>query len=137
MSDRQIMAVIGTPDRSSWRSPSLPASMLYCFSGAWIGQLNWWRSQGANVHLAKRIPYRAACSILTIADGYNLESNVFTPESWRVRNRTSEILDESRIVNLQPSIVTNLFTGSTQKTCKAIQLDLEGNSPSTLRKQML
>jgi hypothetical protein len=31
-SDPQITALIGSPDRSSWRSPSLPASMLYCFS---------------------------------------------------------------------------------------------------------
>ena len=38
-----------------------------------------------------------------------MEPNVFTPESWRVRKITDEILQESRIVNLRPSVVTNLL----------------------------
>ena len=38
-----------------------------------------------------------------------MEPNVFTPESWRVRKITDEILQESRIVNLRPSVVTDLL----------------------------
>ena len=82
---------------------------LICFSGGWIGQLNRSPLQRTNVQLDKRIPSAAARSILRIAFSHHLEPNVFTPESWRVRNATGEILEESRIVNLQPSVVTDLL----------------------------
>ena len=82
---------------------------LICFSGGWIGQLNWSPLQSTNVQLDKRIPAAAARSILRIAFSYDLEPSVFTSESWRVRNTTGEILEESRIVNLQPSVVSDLL----------------------------
>jgi Cof subfamily protein (haloacid dehalogenase superfamily) len=82
---------------------------LICFSGGWIGQLNWSPLQSTNVQLDKRIPAAAARSILRIAFSYDLEPSVFTSESWRVRNTTDEILEESRIVNLQPSVVSDLL----------------------------
>ena len=82
---------------------------LICFSGGWIGQLNRSPLQRTNVQLDKRIPSADARSILRIAFSHHLEPNVFTPESWRVRNTTAEILEESRIVNLQPSVVTDLL----------------------------
>ena len=82
---------------------------LICFSGGWIGQLNWSPLQSTNVQLDKRIPAAAALSILRIAFSYDLEPSVFTSESWRVRNTTDEILEESRIVNLQPSVVSDLL----------------------------
>jgi Cof subfamily protein (haloacid dehalogenase superfamily) len=82
---------------------------LICFSGGWIGQLNWSPLQSTNVQFDKRIPAAAARSILRIAFSYDLEPSVFTSESWRVRNTTGEILEESRIVNLQPSVVSDLL----------------------------
>jgi Cof subfamily protein (haloacid dehalogenase superfamily) len=82
---------------------------LICFSGGWIGQLNWSPLQSTNVQLDKRIPAAAARSILRIAFSYDLEPSVFTSESWRVRSTTGEILEESRIVNLQPSVVSDLL----------------------------
>jgi len=82
---------------------------LICFSGGWIGQLNRSPLQSTNVQLDKRIPAAAARSILRIAFSYDLEPSVFTSESWRVRNTTGEILEESRIVNLQPSVVSDLL----------------------------
>jgi len=42
-----------------------------------------------------------------IAASHSQEPNVFTPSSWRVRSITSEILDESGILNLQPSVVSD------------------------------
>ena len=82
---------------------------LICFSGGWIGQLNRSPLQRTNVQLDKRIPSAAAHSILRIAFSHDLEPNVFTPESWRVRSTTREILEESRIVNLQPLVVNDLL----------------------------
>jgi hydroxymethylpyrimidine pyrophosphatase-like HAD family hydrolase len=43
-----------------------------------------------------------------------VEPNVFTPESWRVRKVTGEILQEIRIVNLEPSVVTDLLADKEQ-----------------------
>ena len=83
------------------------APWLICFSGAWISHCKSW--QGTEVLLDKRIPYDSACSILTIADSQGLEPNVFTPQTWRVRKTTSEVLEESRIVNVEPSVVPELL----------------------------
>jgi Cof subfamily protein (haloacid dehalogenase superfamily) len=82
---------------------------LICFSGGWIGQPNWSPLPKTNIQLDQRIPSAAARSILKIAFSHHLEPNVFTPEDWRVRNVTGEILEESRIVNLEPSVVTDLL----------------------------
>ena len=82
---------------------------LICFSGAWIGQLHTASSKPTNVQLDQRISCDAARSILNTAVSHDVEPNVLTPESWRVKNVTAEILAESRIVNLQPSVVTDLL----------------------------
>jgi hydroxymethylpyrimidine pyrophosphatase-like HAD family hydrolase len=80
---------------------------LICFSGGWIGELELPSLQPTDVRLDYRISFAAACSILRIAFDHDVEPNVFTPESWRVRKVTGEILQESRIVNLEPSVVTD------------------------------
>jgi Cof subfamily protein (haloacid dehalogenase superfamily) len=84
---------------------------LICFSGAWIGRLNSPQPERSAVELDERISYDTACLILRIALSHRLEPNVFTPSTWRVRSITSEILDESRILNLQPSLVSDLLLG--------------------------
>jgi len=87
---------------------------LICFSGGWIGELELPSLQPEDVRLDYRICFAAAHSILRTAFDYNVEPNVFTPESWRVRKVTGEILQESRIVNLEPSIVTDLLADGEQ-----------------------
>jgi Cof subfamily protein (haloacid dehalogenase superfamily) len=82
---------------------------LICFSGGWIGELDLPSLQAKDVRLDQRISYGAARSILRTAFSHNVEPNVFTPESWRVRKMNCEILEESRIVNLEPSIVADLL----------------------------
>ena len=87
---------------------------LICFSGGWIGELELPSFQPTDVRLDYRISFAAACSILRIAFDHHVEPNVFTPESWRVRKVTGEILQESRIVNLEPSVVTDLLPDAEQ-----------------------
>ena len=87
---------------------------LICFSGGWIGELELPSLQPKDVRLDYRISFAAAHSILRTAFDYNVEPNVFTPESWRVRKVTGEILQESRIVNLEPSVVTDLLADGEQ-----------------------
>lgn len=87
---------------------------LICFSGGWIGELDLPSLQAKDVRLDHRISYAGARSILRAVVSHNVEPNVFTPESWRVRKMTREILEESRIVNLEPSVVTDLLADGEQ-----------------------
>ena len=82
---------------------------LICFSGGWIGELDSPSLVPKDVRRDHRISYDAARTILSTAFSHDVEPNVFTPESWRVRKITDEILQESRIVNLRPSVVTDLL----------------------------
>jgi Cof subfamily protein (haloacid dehalogenase superfamily) len=83
---------------------------LIGFSGAWIGELDAESLKPKNVQFDKRIPAAAARSVLSTAISQNVEPNVFTPESWRVRTMTAEILEECAIVNLEPVQTTELMT---------------------------
>jgi Cof subfamily protein (haloacid dehalogenase superfamily) len=82
---------------------------LICFSGGWIGKLDSPSLQPKDIRIDHRISDAAAREILKIAFSHNVEPNVLTPESWRVRKMTTEILQESKIVNLEPSVVTDLL----------------------------
>ena len=82
---------------------------LICFSGGWIGELDSPSLVPKDVRRDHRISCDAARTILSTAFSHDMEPNVFTPESWRVRKMTDQILQESRIVNLRPSVVTNLL----------------------------
>jgi Cof subfamily protein (haloacid dehalogenase superfamily) len=82
---------------------------LICFSGGWIGELDLPSLEPKEIRRDHRISYDAACTILSTAFSHDVEPNVFTPESWRVRKMTDQILQESRIVNLRPSVVTDLL----------------------------
>ena len=82
---------------------------LICFSGGWIGELDSPSLVPKDVRRDHRISCDAARTILSTAFSHDMEPNVFTSESWRIRKMTDEILQESRIVNLRPSVVTNLL----------------------------
>jgi Cof subfamily protein (haloacid dehalogenase superfamily) len=83
---------------------------LIGFSGGWIGELDEGSLQPKNIRSDQRIPAAEARSVLSTAISYNVEPNVFTPESWRVRTLTPEILEECAIVNLQPVQTGELVT---------------------------
>jgi Cof subfamily protein (haloacid dehalogenase superfamily) len=83
---------------------------LIGFSGGWIGELDERSLRPKNVRSDERIPVVEARSVLSTAISYNVEPNVFTPESWRVRTLTPEILQECAIVNLQPVQTSELGT---------------------------
>jgi Cof subfamily protein (haloacid dehalogenase superfamily) len=83
---------------------------LIGFSGAWIGELDAGSLQPKNVRSDERIPAVEAGSILATAISHNVEPNVFTPDSWRVRAMTDQILEECAIVNLRPTQTSELMT---------------------------
>jgi Cof subfamily protein (haloacid dehalogenase superfamily) len=85
------------------------APLLICFSGGWIGELESTSRRPANVRLDRRLPADIARSILSQAINQGVEPNVFTPETWRVRKLTDEIVEETRIVNLQPLVSEELL----------------------------
>ena len=87
------------------------APSLICFSGGWIGELDLRTMQRANVRLDRRLAADFAGSILNEAINQGVEPNVFTPDSWRVRKLTDEIVEEVRIVNLQPLVSDELLAG--------------------------
>jgi Cof subfamily protein (haloacid dehalogenase superfamily) len=86
------------------------SAWLIGFSGAWIGELDAGSLEPKNVRSDERIPAAPARSVLSTAISHNVEPNVFTPESWRVRTLTPEILEECAIVNLQPVQTSQLVT---------------------------
>ena len=83
---------------------------LIGFSGGWIGELDPGSLEPKNVRSDERIPATEARSVLSTALAHNVEPNVFTPESWRVRAVTAEILEECTIVNLKPIQTSELMT---------------------------
>jgi Cof subfamily protein (haloacid dehalogenase superfamily) len=85
------------------------APSLICFSGGWIGELHSISMRPANVRLDQRLPADIAHSIVSLAINQDVEPNVFTPDSWRVRKMTDEIAEEIRIVNLQPLVSDELL----------------------------
>jgi Cof subfamily protein (haloacid dehalogenase superfamily) len=85
------------------------APSLICFSGGWIGELDSTSMRPANVRLDWRLPADVARSILDQAINQGVEPNVFTPDTWRVRKLTDEIMEETRIVNLQPLVSEELL----------------------------
>jgi Cof subfamily protein (haloacid dehalogenase superfamily) len=87
------------------------APSLICFSGGWIGELDSTSMRPAKVRLDRRLAADVAGAILNEAINQGVEPNVFTPDSWRVRKLTDEILEEIRIVNLQPLVSDELLAG--------------------------
>jgi Cof subfamily protein (haloacid dehalogenase superfamily) len=86
------------------------SAWLIGFSGAWIGELDARSLEPKNVRSDERIPTAAARSVLSTAISHSVEPNVLTPDSWRVRTLTPEILEECVIVNLQPVQTSQLVS---------------------------
>jgi 5-amino-6-(5-phospho-D-ribitylamino)uracil phosphatase len=90
------------------------APSLICFSGGWIGELDSTSMRPANVRLDRRLPVDIARSIVSQAINQGVEPNVFTPDAWRVRKLTDEIVEETRIVNLQPLVSDELLADDSE-----------------------
>lgn len=105
---------------------------LICFSGAWIGEWDAELSAVTSVRFDKRIAAAAAQSILATALAHRIEPSVFTPETWRVRTMTAEILAESRIVHVYPQITPNLLAGD-EEPSKIMLITAAGAPAAVLR----
>jgi Cof subfamily protein (haloacid dehalogenase superfamily) len=105
---------------------------LVCFSGAWIGRFDTQLSTLSDVLSDRRIAAPSARLILEAAFARNIEPNVFTPEAWRVRTTTNEILAESRIVESHPLITRDLL-GDEEEPSKIMLMTAEGEPAQALR----
>jgi Cof subfamily protein (haloacid dehalogenase superfamily) len=82
---------------------------IICFSGAWVGQTDGELPSSKSVVLDIRHSMLVAHSIVAMALDLNVEPNVFTTQTWRVRKMTPQIETECRITECSPSITANLF----------------------------
>ena len=105
---------------------------LICFSGAWIGEWDPESSTVSRTRFDKRLAAPAARSVLAAAFAHGVEPNVFTPEAWRVRIITREILAESQIVNVQPLIAPDLL-GTGEQPSKIMLITSTGEPAKVLR----
>jgi len=106
--------------------------LLVCFSGAWIGKLDAKSLTLTSVLLDKRIAASSARFILASALAHNIEPNVFTPDTWRVRTTTNEILAESQIVKSHPLIAPDLL-GDDEEPSKIMLITGQGEPAQVLR----
>ena len=128
-----VLATARGPMALSGILPRLSFSpLLVCFSGAWIGQLDGRSLAVTNVLLDKRIPASSARLILASAFTHHVEPNVFTPETWRVRTLTAEILAESQIVESSPLITPDLL-GDQEEPSKIMLMTCQGEPAKVLR----
>lgn len=87
----------------------LPISpLLVCFSGAWIGEIDR-ESLPTKEILNRRHSMAVARFIVAKALELNVEPNVFTVDTWRVRKMTREIMHESQIAECSPVIAPDLL----------------------------
>jgi Cof subfamily protein (haloacid dehalogenase superfamily) len=88
----------------------LPISpLLVCFSGAWVGEIDRESLIPRKEIWSRRHSMIAAGAILTKAVQLNVEPNVFTVDTWRVRKMTREIMHESQIAECSPVITHDLL----------------------------
>lgn len=106
--------------------------LLICFSGAWIGEWDPDSSTVSRARFDQRLAAPAAQSVLAAAFAHGVEPNVLTPEAWRVRIVTREILAESQIVGFQPLIAPNLL-GRGEQPSKIMLITGTGEPALVLR----
>jgi Cof subfamily protein (haloacid dehalogenase superfamily) len=82
---------------------------MICFSGAWVGGIDGDSFTPKSVVLDTRHSMQVARSIVAMALDLNVEPNVFTTNTWRVRKMTPQIEVECQITKCIPSITTNLL----------------------------
>jgi Cof subfamily protein (haloacid dehalogenase superfamily) len=88
----------------------LPISpLLVCFSGAWIGEIDRESLNPTREILNRRHRMAVARSIVASALELNVEPNVLTVDTWRVRKMTREIMLESQIAECGPLITSELL----------------------------
>jgi Cof subfamily protein (haloacid dehalogenase superfamily) len=104
---------------------------LICFSGAWIGELDAQSLEPKNVQADRRIQGDVARSIIATALAHKVEPNVLTPEMWRVRALTEEILEECEIVNQRPVVTDNLL-GNDEEPSKIMLISRMEEAATTL-----
>ena len=93
----------------------LPISpLLVCFSGAWIGEIDRESLIPRKEILNRRHNMDAARFIVEKALELNVEPNVLTVDTWRVRKMTPEILRESQIAECNPLITSDLLPDGDQ-----------------------
>jgi Cof subfamily protein (haloacid dehalogenase superfamily) len=89
----------------------LPISpLLVCFSGAWVGEIDRESLIPRKEIFNRRHSKDVARFIVTKALELNVEPNVFTVETWRVRKMTREIIQESEIAECNPVITPDLLS---------------------------
>jgi hydroxymethylpyrimidine pyrophosphatase-like HAD family hydrolase len=88
----------------------LPISpLLICFSGAWIGEIDRESLIPRKEIWNRRHSMGAARFIVEKALHLNVEPNVFTVDTWRVRKMTPEIMHESEIAECSPVVTPDLL----------------------------
>src|SRR5258708_27405741 len=105
---------------------------LICFSGGWIGELDFGSLLAKTVLRDKRLAPSAARVIVTAAFAHNIEPNIYTPTEWRVRTLTPEIRAESVIVESAP-LITPALLSENEKPSKIMLItgDDEQTNPLT------
>ena len=88
----------------------LPISpLLVCFSGAWVGEIDRESLVTKREILNRRHTMSVARSIVASALELNVEPNVLTVDTWRVRKMTREIMVETQITECSPVITSELL----------------------------
>jgi Cof subfamily protein (haloacid dehalogenase superfamily) len=88
----------------------LPISpLLVCFSGAWVGEIDPESLVPRKEILNRRHSMGVARFIVGKALQFNVEPNIFTVDTWRVRKMTPEIMRESQIAECSPVITPDLL----------------------------
>jgi Cof subfamily protein (haloacid dehalogenase superfamily) len=88
----------------------LPISpFLVCFSGAWIGEIDRKSLTPTREILNRRHSMGVARSIVAKSLELNVEPNVLTVDTWRVRKMTPQIVHESQIAECSPLITSDLL----------------------------
>jgi Cof subfamily protein (haloacid dehalogenase superfamily) len=83
--------------------------MLVCFSGAWVGEIDYPSVIPKRAVLDRRHSREVARSIVAAALELKVEPNVFTVNTWRARQMTPEIMLESQITECTPLLTANLL----------------------------
>jgi Cof subfamily protein (haloacid dehalogenase superfamily) len=105
--------------------------LLVCFSGAWIGEVNLQSPMAQKTLWEKRHTAAAARLIVETALSCDVEPNVFTPETWRVRTLTNEILGEIQITETHPDVTEDLLGGDGEPS-KILLMTAEGEATKKL-----
>jgi Cof subfamily protein (haloacid dehalogenase superfamily) len=83
--------------------------LVVCFSGAWVGELDYLSLRPKRTVLDRRHRPAVARTIVASALELKVEPNVFTLNSWRARQMTPEIRLESQITECTPLLTANLL----------------------------